>query len=449
MSFITDQQTLDDLGIFGRAAGAGAGGGAGASIYGLFNRTFTRGGAEVLGEMFRFPPGDAGAINKRSGIIAFFSARPRFPFDTQLFDMAEQYLAETDERTKLSFSRGGISRKLSNLVAEDPGYKFVSSGVAACVAIINGLRDFAASLPGDDEMPYREELTAIVGVLAEPAFAAIPGSDGKMAYTTIADWDVTFRFRHRTSLKKLLRFIYQLDVYISVGRVAAERGFCYPRALASGAVSLELDGLYHPGLADPVPNDFRVTPEGNVIFLTGANMAGKSTFMKSVGIALYLGHMGFPVPAKRMVFSVMDGIYTTINLPDNLGLGISHFYAEVLRVKKVAKELGQGKRLFVIFDELFRGTNVKDAYDATIAITEGFARKRGAMFVISTHIIEAGDVLKERCDNICFSYLPTRMKGNTPVYSYRLEEGITADRHGMIIIGNAGILELLKSAKEL
>jgi hypothetical protein len=71
------------------------------------------------------------------------------------------------------------------------------------------------------------------------------------------------------------------------------------------------------------------------------------------------------------------------------------------------------------------------------------------MFVISTHIIEAGDVLKERCDNICFSYLPTRMKGNTPVYSYRLEEGITADRHGMIIIGNAGILELLKSAKEL
>jgi DNA mismatch repair ATPase MutS len=428
MSFITDQQTLDDLEIFGRPAGV--------SIYMLFNRTFTRGGADVLAEMFRFPLVDAGAINKRSAIIAFFSGRRVFPFDTELFDIAEHYLAETDERTKLSFSPGGLSRRLSGLIAEEAGYKFVSTGVMACVAIVNGLREFAVSLP------RWEELTAIEGVLAEPAFASVPGTGDKMAYSVMAEWDVSFRFRHRVLLKKLLRFIYQLDVYISVGGVAAERGFCYPRAVTSG--SLELEGLYHPRLADPVPNDFRLTPEGNVVFLTGANMAGKSTFMKSLGVAMYLGHMGFPVAAKRFEFSVMDGIYTTINLPDNLGLGISHFYAEVLRVKKVAKELGLGRSLFVIFDELFRGTNVKDAYEATIAITEGFARKRRSMFVISTHIIEAGDVLKERCPNICFSYLPTRMNGNTPVYTYRLEEGITADRHGMVIIRNEGILELLK-----
>lgn len=439
MSFITDQQTLDDLDIFGRPGGS-FGRAAGASIYMLFNRTFTRGGAEVLAEMFRFPMADAGAINKRSAIIAFFSGRRMFPFDTELFDIAEQYLAETDERTKLSHSPGGLSRRLSGLIAEDAGYKFVSTGVMACVAIVNGLRDFAGSLRGDVCERYREELTAIEGVLA--AFALVPGTGDKMAYNVLAEWDVTFRFRHRVSLKKLLRFIYQLDVYISVGGVAAERGFCYPRAVTSGC--LELEGLYHPRLADPVPNDFRLMPEGNVVFLTGANMAGKSTFMKSLGVAMYLGHMGFPVAAKRFEFSVMDGIYTTINLPDNLGLGISHFYAEVLRVKKVAKELGLGTSLFVIFDELFRGTNVKDAYEATIAITEGFARKRSSMFVISTHIIEAGDVLKGRCPNICFSYLPTRMNGNTPVYTYRVEEGITADRHGMVIIRNEGIIELLK-----
>jgi DNA mismatch repair protein MutS len=157
--------------------------------------------------------------------------------------------------------------------------------------------------------------------------------------------------------------------------------------------------------------------------------------------------MGFPVAASRMVFSVRDGIYTTINLPDDLGMGVSHFYAEVLRVKKVARELGKGKNLFVIFDELFRGTNVKDAYEATIAITAGFARRRGSMFVISTHIVEAGSVLKDRAENIRFIYLPTTMNSNTPVYSYRLEEGITADRHGMVIIRNEGIIELLKNGK--
>jgi len=156
-------------------------------------------------------------------------------------------------------------------------------------------------------------------------------------------------------------------------------------------------------------------------------------------------HAGFPVPARRMEFSVFDGLYTTINLPDNLGMGASHFYAEVLRVKKVADALGQGRRLFVIFDELFRGTNVKDAYEATVALTAAFARRRGSFFVISTHIIEAGEVLTAQDGGIRPLYLPTRMEGNQPVYTYQLEEGITADRHGMIIINNEGILEMLRA----
>jgi len=173
-------------------------------------------------------------------------------------------------------------------------------------------------------------------------------------------------------------------------------------------------------------------------------MAGKSTFMKSLGIAVYLAHMGFPVAASSMEFAVLDGLFTTINLADNLGLGASHFYAEVLRVKKVAEELNRGRNLLVIFDELFRGTNVKDAYEATIAITGAFASKRNSIFVISTHIIEAGEVLREQCDNIGFVFLPTRMDGHRPVYTYQLERGITDDRHGMVIIRNEGILDILE-----
>lgn len=403
----------------------------------------------MLEEMFRSPLVDPAAINKRSAIIASFASTRVFPFDTELFDVAEQYLAEMDERTKLSGAPGDISRKWSTLVGGDTLYKFVQTGVAAIMEIIRGLRDFARSIAGDQHMPYREELTAITDLLEEPALAAVREKRGKfkLGYAAVAEWDARFRFRHRSSLKSLLRYIYQLDVYISVSNIASEHGFCYPRALAPDVQHLELEGLCHPLLHDPVPNDFSLTPRGNVVFLTGANMAGKSTFMKSVGVAMYLGHMGFPVAATSMEFSVMDGIYSSINLPDNLGSGISHFYAEVLRVKKVARQLGLGKRLLVIFDELFRGTNVKDAYEATIAITEGFARKAGSMFVISTHIIEAGEALRERCHNICFRFLPTRMTGNSPIYTYLLAEGITADRHGMVIIRNEGIIELLKNGR--
>jgi DNA mismatch repair ATPase MutS len=184
-----------------------------------------------------------------------------------------------------------------------------------------------------------------------------------------------------------------------------------------------------------------------LIFLTGANMAGKSTFLRSLSTALFVAHMGFPVAATAMEFSVLDGLYTTINLPDNLGIGASHFYAEVLRVKKMATELSQGKSLFILFDELFRGTNVKDAHEATVAVTRGFARKSKSLFIISSHIVEAGEELKQ-LHNIGFLFLPTCMNGHTPTYTYKLETGITDDRHGMIIIRNEGILETLKNGKK-
>jgi DNA mismatch repair protein MutS len=109
----------------------------------------------------------------------------------------------------------------------------------------------------------------------------------------------------------------------------------------------------------------------------------------------------------------------------------------------VAIQLSEGKQLFVIFDELFRGTNVRDAHDATIALTKAFCNKKGSQFIISTHIMEAGELLQREKLSIKYQYLPTEMKGNTPIYTRILRDGITADRQGMIIIQNEGILEML------
>jgi len=162
--------------------------------------------------------------------------------------------------------------------------------------------------------------------------------------------------------------------------------------------------------------------------------------MKSLGIAVYLAHLGFPVAADAMEFSVKDGLYSSINVSDNLNLGYSHFYAEVQRVKTVAQQVSAGHDLVVIFDELFKGTNVKDAYDATLAVTESFSGYRNCCFVVSTHIIEVGEALKTPGDHIRFAYLPTVMDGHVPRYTYRLAAGITSDRHGMMIIENEKIL---------
>ena len=426
----TDEQTLTDLGIFGKGDAGG--------IYDVYNHTHTRGGEAVLAQLFRNPLADREAINRRSSIIGNFARmKTVFPFDAVVLDMTEKYLMHADDRQKQASPQGALSEKE------------IHSGVVAVIAFLQSLRTFInrEELRGMEVYaPEREEIAALLAAPAlQPALAE--KTKGKLSYTAVTAFDVLFRVRERQKIEQLLAYVYQLDVYLSVARVATERKFIFPRALDKGSCTLTLEGVYHPELKKPVGNTITMNTGQNLVFLTGANMAGKSTFLRSVSTALYVAHMGFPVAARSMEFSVMDGMYTTINLPDNLGIGASHFYAEVLRVKKVATELGRGKSLFVLFDELFRGTNVKDAHEATVAITNAFAGKKDSLFIISSHIVEAGEDLRQR-SNIGFLYLPTRMNGHVPEYTYTLERGITDDRHGMIIIRNEGILETLTNGRK-
>ncbi|MET7000349.1 MutS-related protein [Chitinophaga defluvii] len=442
MAFTTDKQTLTDLGIFGKPGSP--------SVYALFNRTQTSKGAAVLEEMFTYPLSNQEAIEKRSNLFRFFGTKKMsFPFPAALFDASEQYLAETDERTKLTPEDQSSAKKLASLITADTKFKGIQKGVLSLIEIAHLLQLFIRSLNTGNDTAYSGDQKYIEDLLAEPAIqsALQVGIEQKLSYETTAALDEQFRFRYPDKWRQLLQCCYQLDVYISVAQVAVALNYCFPAVKPVTENVLVIQGLFHPLVANAVSNNFQMIREKNMVFLTGANMAGKSTFMKSVGIAVFLAQMGFPVPAKHMELSVLDGIFTAINLPDNLGMGASHFYAEVLRVKKVAKELQSQKKLFVMFDELFRGTNVKDAYEATIEIVNAFALNHRSKFIISTHIIEAGAVLREKNPAISFQYLPTKMNGNTPVYTYRLENGITADRHGMVIIHNEGILELLQKPK--
>lgn len=425
MKLHTDEQTMDDLRIFGKKSAGG--------IYDIYNQTHTRGGEEILKEMFLQPLSDRETINLRSSIIEHFSKLDiRFPFDPALFDMIEKYLGNTDARNQ---------GKLSD--------KEIQAGVSAVTEMLQLCR----KMTGDNEVRTnvafasdREQMSLL---LNDPAFepALKENIRNKLSYSAVAAFDILFRVREQQKIKKLLEYIYLLDVYLSVAKLARERKFVFPRALEKELSYLHLESVYHPELKEAVSNTLQFRAGKNVLFLTGANMAGKSTLLRSVSTALYTAHMGFPVAAKSMEFSVLDGLYTTINLPDNLGMGASHFYAEVLRLKKIATELKSGQSLFVVFDELFRGTNVKDAQEATVAVTSAFASRKKSFFIISSHIVEAAEELNSN-DGILFGYLPTRMKENLPEYTYRLEKGITGDRHGMVIIRNEGILDILKNGRK-
>lgn len=441
MSFVTDKQTINDLAIFNRVGGL--------SVYGLYNKTVTSGGALLLEEMFKNPLSNVAKIKERSDIINYFlKFELPFPFRVELFDTIEFYLKNNDSRSRLVAHENDLESKFKRAIGSDADYEQIHKGVVAVTEVLSLLNGLVAQLERHELVePLKRELDEIKGLLALEVFAPSlqESSFKRYPYAKVAGYDQKYRFSHREAVKRLLSFIYSLDVYIAVAKVAAERGFNFATPYPPGSNKLEMEGIFHPLLTKAVPNTIVVDPKSNMIFLTGANMAGKSTFMKSFGIAIYLAHMGFPLPAAKLSFTVQDGMFTTINLSDNINIGYSHFYSEVMRVKKVAESLRGSKHFVVIFDELFRGTNVKDAFDATVAVVEAFAANKSCTFIISTHIIEAGEVLQERCSNINFVYLPTVMEGEIPRYTYQLAQGITSDRHGMVIINNEGILDILNN----
>lgn len=443
MAFIIDSQTLGDLGIFGRPGSQ--------SVFSIFNRTCTAGGAAILEDMFTHPLANKAAIDERIKVFEQFEQLGvPFSFHTEYFGLAEHYLNNTDERTRLTHDQQSLANKFANLINTDTEYKNLVRGVVALKDILTELFLFLKKYNLDECKSLDREKQSLLELFTEEPFRDIVARKAgqHIPADLIAVYDATFRFKKRHVIRQMLQFIYRIDVNVAVAKTVRDRRLCFPKTVHGADVGLRIEGVYHLLVENAVPNSMELGPGRNMVFLTGANMAGKSTFMKTLGIALFLAHAGFPVPASSMHFSVMDGLFTTINLSDNLSMNTSHFYAEVLRVKKVAKELSSSKKIFVIFDELFRGTNVKDAYEATVAIIAAFATKKDSMFVISTHIIEAGEELRKKCPDIHCVFLPTTMDGNVPRYSYQLQEGITNDRHGMIIIQNEGILEILHNRRK-
>lgn len=401
-------------------------------------------------EMFSAPLSDLERIRERSSIIDYFrSSGMEFPFRAAIFDSIEHYLSDTDPRSQLGMEDNDLKRKVRDVLGADTEYQQLQKGLMSVIELLSVVKGFLEDHKHETG-PYDAEKRKMTEILSDGSVAEIfeVNYHKKLSYEKTAEYDRLLRYKFREQIRRLLHHVYILDVYISVAKVASERGFVCATALEQSENRISIEGVYHPQIPNAVANRIDIDAKNNVIFLTGANMAGKSTFMKTFGIAVFLAHVGFPVPASKMTFAVRNGMFTTINLPDNMSMGYSHFYAEVVRVKKVAEAVNRHGHLIVIFDELFRGTNVKDAYDATIAITEAFAANSTCIFIISTHIIEASEVLAECCDNMYFVYLPTIMNGSVASYPYKIANGVTADRHGMMIINNERIIDIINSNRK-
>ena len=173
-------------------------------------------------------------------------------------------------------------------------------------------------------------------------------------------------------------------------------------------------------------------------------MAGKSTFIKSLGVAVYLAHVGMGVPAKRLQLSLFDGILSNINVEDNIVKGESFFFNEVQRIKNTILTIRNGKKWLVLIDELFKGTNMQDAMRCSLAVIKGLIRIKGSLFILSTHLYEIGEDMKAY-PTVSFKYFETNISNDKLEFSYQLKDGISNDRLGYFILKSEKVVELLEN----
>lgn len=243
--------------------------------------------------------------------------------------------------------------------------------------------------------------------------------------------------------QELIDLYSHLDALYSMAIACKKFSLTFPAMHIGSTPYIVASDLYHPLLKTPVAYNLTLNQQANFLFLTGANMAGKSTFIKAVGVAVYLAHLGMGVPARDMQLSLFDGLLSNIHVEDNIARGESYFFNEVQRIKKTIDKINDGRNWLILIDELFKGTNVQDATKCSIVVIEGLLKMKNALFILSTHLYEIADNLRQH-SNITFNYFETSIADGQLVFSYRLKEGISNDRLGYLILKREGVVEMLE-----
>lgn len=325
-------------------------------------------------------------------------------------------------------------------------YRMVKYSVEHFADFYRGIR-LLAELFGEQELPlfFKLYIERAGQLLKETPLAKLSSSKGGEKFSVAQNlyFGYHLRNRYKNDTLELLDIFGRLDAWYSMATAMKTYDLRFPEFEEEEQPKVRVRGLYHLLLKHPVAYDVELNPEHNFLFLTGANMAGKSTLIKALGSAVFLAHLGMGVPALDMKMTLFDGLLTNINVVDNIAKGESYFYNEVQRVKNTVQKINDGKKWLVLIDELFKGTNVQDAMKCSLTVIRGLIKMKNSLFILSTHLYEIGEELKQ-FSNISFRYFETNAKDDQLEFSYQLKEGISNDRLGYLILKREKVVELLE-----
>jgi DNA mismatch repair ATPase MutS len=431
-----DPQTLKDLEIFETATRE-------PGMIGHLDRTRTRGGREILRRRLTRPLSTVVEIDAVQAALRYIASN-RTLFDAlpdeSLLGPLHRYL---DSRFVTLKRTAGPSVALESLwirLRHKDLYEEAASGVALVEEFLARIAKLITALR---ELPplLRERMDRMEIALAAPPVLELLRPRRRFQRTR----DVLFRDgcareAGRVALRTVIEMVQHIDALISMADVTTESGYTYPVITEESGVLIE--GMRHPFLDDAVPNDLALQDGARLVFLTGPNTAGKTTYLKACGVVALLAHVGMGVPAARCRMGVLDRLITGIRTEDSLRSGISYFQAEARRVRDIARSLLNGERCMVLVDELFRGTNVKDAYDASLRVITAFAASPRGSFVIASHLIELANEL-EHVPGVVLTKFQAQMVDGDVEFDYRATAGVSGQRLGLEVLEQEGVLSAL------
>lgn len=282
------------------------------------------------------------------------------------------------------------------------------------------------------------ELKSIADLLADRANMAY------IIFDILFIWDYRnenmlrkWKSKYGSYFRPWLEIVGEMEALCSLSNIAFENeDWCFPDVCKEGLV-LKAEELGHPLLGDKrVRNNITIKDNGSVVLITGSNMSGKSTFLRTVGINLVLSYCGAPVCASSFSCLIMD-VYTCMRVSDNLEKSISSFYAEILRIKTIVSASRENNNIFFLLDEIFKGTNSIDRHQGAKVLIRQLS-ERGASGLVSTHDLELGEMEKESSKISNYNFQEYYEDGQLR-FDYKLRKGISSTRNAMHIIRLAGI----------
>ncbi len=248
---------------------------------------------------------------------------------------------------------------------------------------------------------------------------------------------------NRDALLECVAALAELEALMSLACFADEQPVgCFPELVSE--MSLRIEGGRHPLVAPEacVPNDLELNSDRHVWVITGSNMAGKSTFLRMIGVNALLAQIGAAVCAERMALSPLR-LVTDLRARDDLAEHASYFMAEVRHIRRVVAGPDDPTPMLGLIDEPFRGTNSVEQSAAGVALVRHLMRSRG-LFVVATH---DRAITRETAANFHFQ---ENLGESGPVFDYRLREGPARTRNALEILAREGYpAALVEDARRL